>query len=322
MGRAARTIRLSGPIAGLLVCSLAPAARADGPGDARLAQALFEEARSLMEQKKYAEACPKLKESQRLDPGGGTLLNLATCHEREGKTATALDEYHEALTVATKDGRKDREQIARAGIEKLEREVPRVTVLVPHPVAGIDVKLDTTPMVQAAWGVATPVDPGPHTVTATAPGYRTVKVHVDVRAGERKAIEVPAATKEEAAAAPAPETYEQGSGEKLIILSKTDPNPVFWTGLGVGLAAAAISGITGVLTITNTLDANSNCSEKRTYCKDADAKDALSNAQTFGWISTITLGIAVVGLTVAIIAPSRKLDVRKAGDLHTVSLRF
>ncbi len=309
-------------IAGLLVCSVASAARADGPTDARLAQALFDEGRNLMEQKKFSEACPKLKESQRLDPGGGTLLNLATCHEGEGKTATALDEFHESLSVAMKDGRKDREQIARTHIEKLEREVPRVTVLVPHPVTGIDVKLDTTPLVQAAWGVATPVDPGTHTVVARADGYKTVKVHIDVRPGERKVIEVPAAAKDEATAAPATETYEQSSGEKLIILSKTSPNPVFWVGLGVGLAAATISSITGVLTILDTLDANSNCSEKRTFCRGEEAKSSLSDAQTFGWISTITLGIAVVGLTVAIIAPSRKLNVRKTGALHTLGFEF
>lgn len=293
-------MRRAACLAGFSVLIASPAA-AEGPGDARLAQALFDEARTLMEQKRYPEACPKLKESQRLDPGGGTLLNLAACHAAEGKTATALDEYREALGVANRDGRKDRIEVARAAIERLDRDVPRVTVLVPHPVTGLDVKLDTTPLAAAAWGVATPVDPGPHAVTASAPGYVTVTVHVDVRSGERKVVEVPATRKEQAAtAAPLPPVVTSGA-------PATKANPVFWAGLGTGLAALGVSAVTGVLTITNTISANADCSEPRTYCKDAAAKDSLSSARTFGWISTIALGVGAVGIVVALVAPSRKV---------------
>src|SRR5262245_52463521 len=38
------------------------------------AEALFEVGRDLMKDKKYSEACPKLKESLRLDPAVGTML--------------------------------------------------------------------------------------------------------------------------------------------------------------------------------------------------------------------------------------------------------
>src|SRR5215468_9365477 len=136
----------------------ARAGYAADPREQQLAQALFDEARQLMEQKRFSEACPKLAESQRLDPGGGTLLNLAVCHEKEGRLATAQTEYGEALSVAVKDARKDREAIARERLAALEGKIPRVVVVVPPAadVEGLEVKLDGLVLRRAAWGVALP----------------------------------------------------------------------------------------------------------------------------------------------------------------------
>jgi outer membrane protein assembly factor BamD (BamD/ComL family) len=41
------------------------------------AQALFDSAHALMKTDNYAEACPKLEERQRLDPGSGTVVPQA-----------------------------------------------------------------------------------------------------------------------------------------------------------------------------------------------------------------------------------------------------
>jgi hypothetical protein len=58
---------------------------------------------------RVSDACPKFEESHRLDPSGGTILNLALCHEKEGKLARSWSEFNEASAFARRDYRADRE---------------------------------------------------------------------------------------------------------------------------------------------------------------------------------------------------------------------
>ena len=62
----------------------------------------------------------KFAESHRLDPSGGTILNLALCHEKEGKLARSWSEFTEAIAFARRDYRADREAEAQDHAGKLE----------------------------------------------------------------------------------------------------------------------------------------------------------------------------------------------------------
>src|SRR5262245_31083842 len=99
--------------------------------DPAAAQALFDEARTLMKSKRFDEACPKLAESQRLDPGIGTQFRLADCYEQQGKLASAWAGFLDVASQAAASGQADREKAARTRAAHLEARLPKLTIVVP-----------------------------------------------------------------------------------------------------------------------------------------------------------------------------------------------
>jgi hypothetical protein len=169
----------------LSVAAFSRRARADDaqPDQKAAAQALFEEGRTLVEQGRFADACPKLAESERLDPGIGTMLWLADCYENSSRTASAWASFKEAAAAAAMR-HDERERVARERAARLEPKLTRLTITVPASYDGhIEVRRDGVLLGGAEWGVAIPVDPGAHTVTASAAGRRKWSTTVELSAG-------------------------------------------------------------------------------------------------------------------------------------------
>ena len=127
--------------------------------DTAAAEAAFAEARALIRQGQYIEACPKLEASFTLDPALGTLLNLSDCFERTGRTASAWVRYREAAAMAVQQGHREREAIARERIAALEPQLCRLTVRTSTR-PNLEVKRDGVIVDRAAIGLPVPVDRG------------------------------------------------------------------------------------------------------------------------------------------------------------------
>lgn len=179
---------LFGALVGLSGLASTGAAR----GDEGVAERLFLEGRALMIEGRFADACLKLEESQRLDPRGGTLLNVAVCHERLGRIATAWVEFHDALVRARAEGQPTRERLAEERLAAIEPRLPWLRVRVARGAGAGDVivAIDGATILPSAWGKEMPVDPGEHRVTAAAGGRLFFQTTVVLKESAHETITV------------------------------------------------------------------------------------------------------------------------------------
>src|SRR5688572_8317290 len=168
------------------------AAHAQSAAESATAQALFDDARALMNKGDYDEACPKLEESQRIDPGSGTLLNLGDCYEHQGRIASAWTMFLEAAAAARLTGNADRDRAARERAAALDPRLARVTVRVAEKTAGLEVRRDGVIVRPAQWGTAIPIDAGAHTIVATAPGRQPWQTTVTLQDATSATVLIPA----------------------------------------------------------------------------------------------------------------------------------
>ena len=279
-----------------LVVTLAGGALAEPTSaDKSLATQLFKEGRTLVDQGRVADGCRKLEESQRLDPGGGTLLNLALCHEKEGRTATAWTEFTEALGIARKDDRPQRAEIAQQHIEALEPTLSRLTVQVPpaSDLADLEIKRDGTAIRRAAWGTAMPIDPGDHVIEAFALGKIPWKHTVTVGGkAESKTIAVPVL--DNAPVAPAPTSAASAHQTPLTYVEVKKPvSPAAWVAYGMGAAGLGVGTYFGVQAMSDKGTADDNCPQDRCNASGISANsDAIKAAN----LATVGFGVGILGV--------------------------
>lgn len=309
--------RLSG-IALVLTFICPRVARAD-VADSAAAQALFDQARHLMKQGHYEAACPKLKESQRLDPGSGTLINLANCYAHEGKTATAWSTFLEAAAASHRVGNAPREQAARARAAALKPKLSQliVNVAAPARVKGLALTRDGVPIDPPMWGAPVPTDPGKHTIIATAPGYKTWQTVVTVKHGPADlTVDVPPLQKAAGAASTTPPATTTAAPTPSAPTTSpapppatADQTPSAGGGLGTQRTLALVAGGLGVVGVgvgtafglvskSKHDQAASHCNGS--LCRDQTGVDLKSQARSAGNISTVGFIVGGIGLAAAV----------------------
>jgi hypothetical protein len=284
--------------------------------NAAQAETLFRDGRALIKAGRTSEACAKFAESHRLDPQIGTLLNLALCHEDEGKTASAWAEFNE---VEERSGSKsERAEFAHRHARAVEGKLSRLRVRIDPPVQGLSLTLDARPLRAAALGSLIPLDPGEHAVEAAAPGKERWVERVKIEPGPAtqelvvKMVDAPAtsppAATPSASAAPAPAPAREPTSPST---TRRDVGFVIGAVGIVGLGIGAGYGLSA-LSKKNDYDdkwPGGNCSKNPTDTNNcASAGDAKRDLDKAAIISTIgfaagAAGVAT-GLYLVLSAPS------------------
>ncbi len=314
-----RPWRLRLAIAALAACSIslastaslaqAPPAGADepppGPIDPTWAEAtrLFEEGRALMGRRGQLDrACEVLVQSYAMHKRGDTLLNLAECHRRQGKTATAWREFDEAIRFAIHLSFPEAIEAAIKKRDELAKNLSRLVVAVDEGAlpASTDVTLDGKPLPKPQWNQTLYVDPGVHVVTATAPDHEPFEASAEVPPkGSRTVLQVtPKAIPKPPATPPTPPPSTPPPTPAPRREPEAAPIWPYFVG-GAGLVSLGVATLFVVDSTSAGSELDDACTAERKACPVGyDASDARGReVRGFGFF--VGFGVAGLGATTA-----------------------
>ncbi len=294
----ARIFRFQGCLA-LALLGAVTSARGQSPQDKAAAASLFEDGRKLMKQDKFPDACPKLEASYKIYPTEGTELNLALCHQKIGKIASAWIEYKDVVAASRRRGDAKREEFAQKAADELEPKIPKLTLKVDPKTAtlpGLKVTRDGVSVDSGTWGAPIAVDPGTSKFEATATGYKAWSKVVTIDPSSQPVVTIPILVEEPK---PVPtETATASTAAPTESSPSSAPStppapPSFWTTgreagvafMGIGTVGLIVGGVFGALTFSNHSASNKLC-PTNTTCTPQGVTDN-NNAQTDATVSTI-----------------------------------
>ncbi len=234
---------------------------------------------------KIDQACGSFARSQAFDPQAQTLLNLALCHEKQGKLATAWGELRDAASLFSQANNKERATYARTRASELE---PRLSMLVLAGVENTKVEtltIDGQDVPRPTWSAPIPLDPGEHALVFLAVGAepRTVKVQIPGGAA-RVPLAIPALTK-----------------TRVGDVQEGAPPYLGYGLIGGGAVGLGLGTVFGIMTLSASSDAKAAC-DAQNRCS-AEGLERVSDGRTSGTISTVgfVVGALLAGAGVYLI---------------------
>ncbi len=294
--RAARWHLLT--LASLCLLLMATTAAA-GPSRKELSQARakFQQGTELEQAGDWSTALTRFREVGQVKMTPQVRYHIALCEEHLGQLAVALGGYKLALQGADEVRAKSFKDTVTQRIGDLEARIPRITVKRGKGAEAARIQLDGVTLGVTSIGVAVPVDPGPHNVSAKAPGHEPYSKTVSVAEKQNETVEI--VMKESTEDAPGGPTGPVGGDQPPATPPKPTSKVVPFVIGGIGVASLAASGTFFYLQKKAESDLNSTC-PSHNNCP-ASSQGTYNNAKTYSLVSMITLGVGVAGVGTAVV---------------------
>jgi hypothetical protein len=268
-------------------------------------------------------AVDKLSRAEALVHAPTTALPLAKCQIQLGKLVAGTEilnrMLNETLPPNAPEPWVDAKRQVPALLEATAPRIGRLRVHVDRPAGATgdaQVTIDGSPIPAVLLDNDRPTDPGPHHVTATAPGFTTAATDVSLTEGQSRTVSLrvePLPATSPVAAVPAPVPTPAATGPVAVSAppaaaspaestasSSPDRTPAYVV-LGIGGAALVVGTVFGVVALGNKSSLNSDCPAGKNACpasKASDVESLNSSLDSHALVSTIALAVGAVGVGV------------------------
>jgi hypothetical protein len=270
----------------------APVTRAQ-TAESQAAEALFRQAKALMERGELQAACEKFAASQALEPGLGTLLYLGDCYERAGRFASALATFRQATQVAEERGDAARLRLAQVRVSALEPRAPTLKIRTgPAPQAlELQITVGGAPLQRSELGLAVPRDAGRYEIRFSAPGYEPFVTHIELKNADAVVLNVPrlvpvAASAGAASRSPARDEPAADSSQGTVA----------WVVGGAGVALLATAGVFAGLAASKNGDSKELCDRTSPNRCGTTGVGLRDDARSLANVATVAAVLGGVGL--------------------------
>jgi hypothetical protein len=261
----------------------------------REARGKFQKGIELEHAKNWAGALKIFREVGQIKMTPQVRYHIATCEENLGQLVAALGGYELAL-AQSEDMHPNFIAEVQGSIDDLRARIPKLIIERGEGAEAATIELDGVQLGENSMGAETPVDPGPHTVTATAQGYEPYRKTIKVSEGAVETVSITLLPEPKAAAKP-----NEGEATLVVDSKARDYGPWPYVAGGVGAAGIVLGTTFLVLSqgkvgkLKKLCGDNLDCSSLVGSDLD-DAQKLDKQAHSFEAVGWVGIGVGVVGL--------------------------